>query len=209
MPRRTKAQAARTRADIVSAALACFERHGIGQATLEQIAAEAGVTKGAVYHYFASKREILRELRSSVTLPLLDEADTQLLQDRSRPALVRIEKFLLGVLDTLENDSRIRRALGVMNFKCEYAGDLEPELAGALRKHRRLIKALEFAYAEARRARKLRRGLAPHVAAIETMMLMNGLVRFWLLDQGKMGFRRDARAVIRAHMRSRHGSESD
>jgi len=204
MARRTKAEAERTKAHIVSAALACFERHGIAHATLEGIAAEAGVTKGAVYHHFASKREILHELRASVTLPFLDEADTQLLHDHSRPALERIENFLLGMLETLRNDARTRTALHVMSFKCEYAGDLEGELSGAVRKHRRLVKAFESAYAEARKAGSLRRGLAPRVAALETMLLMNGIVRFWLLDHGKEGIRRDAPAVIREHIRSRH-----
>src|SRR3954471_7876328 len=41
--RRTKEDAAKPREAIVTAALACFERHGIGQATLSQIATEAGV----------------------------------------------------------------------------------------------------------------------------------------------------------------------
>ena len=57
--RRTKEEAARTRRDIVEAALACFDSHGIAGTTLEQIAAEAKVTKGAVYWHFTGKAEIL------------------------------------------------------------------------------------------------------------------------------------------------------
>src|SRR5262245_49655740 len=50
--RRTKEEAALTRAAIVEAGLACFDRHGINGTTLDDIAAEAGVTKGAIYHHF-------------------------------------------------------------------------------------------------------------------------------------------------------------
>ncbi len=78
--RRTKEEAARTRQAIVSAALACFDRYGIARSTLERIAACAGVSKGAIYHHFAGKREVLREIREQVSLPFLDEADTTLLR---------------------------------------------------------------------------------------------------------------------------------
>ncbi len=122
--RRTKEDAARTRASIMEAALLCFDRHGIAGSTLDQIAGEAKVTKGAVYHHFGGKRQILHELRERVSLPMLDEADTELLHARELPALDRVENFLLGILDSLENDKRKRRTLAVMQFKCEYVDDL-------------------------------------------------------------------------------------
>src|SRR5687768_3187363 len=97
--RRTKEEAAKTRAAIVDAGLACFDRRGIAGTTLADIAAEAGVTKGAVYHHFAGKEAILHELREQVALPLLDAADTTLLHHADCPALERIERFLLAVLE--------------------------------------------------------------------------------------------------------------
>src|SRR5689334_18537151 len=71
--RRTKEEAAKTRDAIVEAALACFDARGIAHATLDEIAAKAGVTKGAVYHHFGGKPEILHEIRMRVSLPLLDK----------------------------------------------------------------------------------------------------------------------------------------
>ena len=147
--RRTKKEAARTRKAIVEAALSCFDRHGIAGSTLDQIAAAAGVTKGAIYHHFTGKREILHEIREEVSLPLLDAADTGLLKASEIPALERVERFLLEVLGTLENDVRKRRALAVMQFKCEYVDDLAEELAGSLRKNERLVGAFRSAYREA------------------------------------------------------------
>src|SRR3954471_8217873 len=106
--RRTKQQAANTRATIVEAALRCFDRHGIASSTLEQIACEAGVTKGAVYHHFQGKRDILGVIRDEMSLPLLDEADTALLRGSDLPALERIERFLLDCVESLEKDARKR-----------------------------------------------------------------------------------------------------
>lgn len=47
-----------TRGRILAAAARCFARKGFAQATLDEVAAEAGLTKGAVYWHFASKHEL-------------------------------------------------------------------------------------------------------------------------------------------------------
>ena len=201
--KRTKEEAALTRDAIVEAALACFDVRGIAQATLDQIAAKAGVTKGAVYHHFRGKGAILHEIRERVSLPLLDTADTTLLAAGGRPALGRLESFLTGIIDNLEGCARTRRALGVMQFKCEYVGDLHDELGSMLRKHRHLLEAFEGAYRQARAEGTLRAGLSPELAALETSLFLNGLVRLWLLDVRAAGLRPKARALIRSHVRQR------
>jgi TetR/AcrR family acrAB operon transcriptional repressor len=201
--RRTKEDAARTRAAIMEAALSCFDRHGIAGTTMAQIAGAAHVTKGAVYHHFGSKGEILHELRERVSLPMLDEADTALLQAREVPVLDRVEHFLLGILEGLEHDRRKRRTLAVMQFKCEYVDDLAAELASIVRNHRRLAAAFEGAYREARKTGTLAKHLTPEIAALETVMFLAGLVRLWLLHAGRHPLGKSTRAVIRAHVQSR------
>ena len=61
-------------------------------------------TKGAVYHYFGDKRDILQELRDQVSVPMLDEADCEFLHEREMPALERVERYLLGILQAVEGD---------------------------------------------------------------------------------------------------------
>jgi TetR/AcrR family acrAB operon transcriptional repressor len=201
--RRTKEEAALTRSAIVEAGLACFDRRGITGTTLAEIAAEAGVTKGAVYHHFPGKLAILTELREQVSLPLLDAADTALLHAGEAPALARIERFITGVLEDLERDGRKRRVLGVMLFKCEYVDDLGVMLAGNVRNTARLAKAFEAAYAQARAEGTLAHCLEPAAAALETMMFFSGLLRLWLLHPPRSALRRGARAAIAGHMRTR------
>ncbi len=46
--------------EILSAAMAVFVRHGM-DATLQDIAAEAGLTPGALYRYFDNKEALIRE----------------------------------------------------------------------------------------------------------------------------------------------------
>ena len=55
-------RARETRARILDAARTVFGRRGYGQATIEDISAEAGVSNGALYHHFASKEELFKAI---------------------------------------------------------------------------------------------------------------------------------------------------
>ena len=52
-----------TRERILATALRLFADRGYGAVSIEEIAAESGVTKGAVYHWFADKDDLGRELQ--------------------------------------------------------------------------------------------------------------------------------------------------
>ena len=63
MPIQQRAEETRTR--ILSAAQACFSRSGFAAASVAEICAEAGVTKGAFYYHFSSKQNLFFELLKS------------------------------------------------------------------------------------------------------------------------------------------------
>jgi AcrR family transcriptional regulator len=67
---------AETRRLLLEKAGELFETRGIGATSLDQIAAAAGVTKGAIYDHFENKTELVFELfeaRGSATLNALNE----------------------------------------------------------------------------------------------------------------------------------------
>lgn len=51
------------RNQILDAAVATFSRNGLHQTTIEDIRLEAGLSRGAVYHYFKSKEDIIDAIR--------------------------------------------------------------------------------------------------------------------------------------------------
>jgi AcrR family transcriptional regulator len=60
-------RARETRQRIVECAYRVFGRLGYGQATVEDILVEAGISRGAFYHHFAGKEELLKALLSEHT----------------------------------------------------------------------------------------------------------------------------------------------
>ena len=198
--RRTKEEAEQTRRRIMEAASHVFDERGIARTTMEHIAEAAGVTRGAIYWHFADKQALLRAIREDVALPLVDRADFTLLSSRDGEPLERIERFLVDIIDAVDKDSRTRLVCSVMSFKCEYVGELESELDDYARKVEHARTSLEQVYSEARTRKQLRKGLRPQIAAMETTVFLTGLIRLSLLDGHRVNVRRNARALVAAHI---------
>ncbi|ALV44342.1 TetR family transcriptional regulator [Arthrobacter alpinus] len=88
----TDGKSAQTRALVLQTALSMFRSKGFAKTTMRAIAAEAGVSLGSAYYYFASKDELVLELyresvaeqRAAASAAL---ANTQGLGDRLRVAI--------------------------------------------------------------------------------------------------------------------------
>src|SRR5579885_1964873 len=62
MARKTKAEAAATRQALLDAALKVFSQKGYAAARLEDVAEQAGVTRGAIYWHFKNKADLYNTL---------------------------------------------------------------------------------------------------------------------------------------------------
>jgi AcrR family transcriptional regulator len=122
-----KSPAAR-REEILGAALACINRNGYHATSVDDIAAAIGISKGAIYYHFASKKALLIELYRSRVNRYFDMV-TASMQDCKNPAdqlrflLKRSEEvfddhipvlhFLLECVAMGARDRDIRRELTV------------------------------------------------------------------------------------------------
>ncbi len=83
----TEAPAVDKRRQILDAAIKVFARQGFNACRVSDIADEAGVAYGLVYHYFKSKDQVLNELfteRWSLLLAAIEEVDGQSLTGREK-----------------------------------------------------------------------------------------------------------------------------
>lgn len=108
MPRVTRATAkARTRQRLLDEAERLFREQGYSATSLEQIAAAAEVTKGAIYGHFSSKEDLL--LSAIEAAPTPDYG--QLLNDQTVPLRQRLHAF--GRLMAQDEDSTDSASLAV------------------------------------------------------------------------------------------------
>jgi AcrR family transcriptional regulator len=72
------AQSAATRAKLLKAARRLFARHGYARVGTEEVVRRAGVTRGALYHQFADKKDLFRavfeELEQELSMSVAERA---------------------------------------------------------------------------------------------------------------------------------------
>lgn len=82
------AQGASTRASLLAAGRKLFGEAGFADTSIEEIAAYAGVTKGALYHHFAGKDALFRAVYEQVKRDLTDQVAPSFLNPAPFDALV-------------------------------------------------------------------------------------------------------------------------
>ena len=95
-----------TRRAVLDAARTLFGRQGYAQTSVEEIADAARVTKGAVYHHFASKKALFRDVYSE--LETETQAHAAAAMDPERSPIDQVVAALNAYLDAAL-DEEIRR----------------------------------------------------------------------------------------------------
>jgi TetR/AcrR family acrAB operon transcriptional repressor len=114
MARKTKENAELTRQQLIDAARQVFLARGVSRTTMEHIAVQAGVTRGAIYWHFNNKLDLFQAMREQVLLPLIDRMDDTLLVEGSEDPLTCIENFLCGTIQVLSNSVETREIYEIM-----------------------------------------------------------------------------------------------
>ena len=76
-------------AEIVEAALACFNERGFAATRLEEVAARAGVTKGTIYLYYPSKEDLFKAVVRRELAPNLEHLETLLAEPIAATVLLQ------------------------------------------------------------------------------------------------------------------------
>lgn len=176
--RRTKEEAAITREQLLYKALTVFSRKGYAATTLEDIAGEAGVTRGAIYWHFGSKAELYNTLvrehgdrGKQIMGQAVSEGGTLL--DILRRVFVR-------QLQAVEEDHKIRALMELYLFKTGRIPELEEGREQQIESSAGLIEMLAGIMQQGIRQGLLRKDVGPKEMARAYLAFQNGLINLWL-----------------------------
>lgn len=178
MARRTKQEAAATRAALLDAAEEVFLERGVSRASLEVISRRAGVTRGALYWHFRNKGDLFRAMLERVHLPfedLLNELDDSSVDHHPLEAIRLSCHVGLRQADT----PRHRRVHGILLHHCERTDDFDP-LEAKAEIARETCQALLRQFKQADLKQQLRPGLSPERATDLFHYALSGLFWEWL-----------------------------
>lgn len=197
MARKTKAEALETRNQILDAAERVFGERGVARTSLHEIAAIAGLTRGAVYWHFKGKYDLLSALWQRVLLPL-DEEFAAIDAELGSDPLARIRAKSSRVAHRIVHDPRTQNIMGIALLRCEIVDEIAAAKAQILRERDDCRAKMSIEFAQAVAARQLRKDVVPTAAAITLHGMIDGLSFHWLMDPGHFDLEQQVRQCIDA-----------
>ncbi|MGH8518489.1 MAG: TetR family transcriptional regulator [Panacagrimonas sp.] len=199
MVRKTKEAALATREALIDAAEQVFRREGVTRTSLAEIAAEAGMTRGAIYWHFRDKAELLDALCQRTVLPL-DAAFARAADAARVDPLGTLRGLAVDALTQLARDPRTQAVFEILFHKCELVGELA-ERSDAQANDRRVClgsvqKLFDLAIAKGQLPADTDTGLATHMMHAYVI----GLMHEWVLAPADYDLAAAAPAMVDAFL---------
>ena len=195
MVRRTKTEAAATRDALLDAALRVFRDQGVAHTSLAEVAAAAGVTRGAVYWHFRDKTDVFEALCKRVQLPM-EAMLASVGEARHDDPLAALRVLAVNALTLLATDPRTQAVFDVIFHKCEFTAEFSSVAkrqqtadSGCLVNVERLLK-------QAVVMRQLPRNTDTRLAARTINAFMVGVMHEWVQQPDAYDLRRAAPKMI-------------
>jgi len=179
-----KAPPAEKRRQILDAAVRVFARQGFHATRVSDIADEAGVAYGLVYHYFNSKEQVLNELfleRWSLLIAAIEETDREGVSHRER--LARVAGF---INDSYRHDPELMKVIIVEVTRAANSFG-QTHLTEIRRAYESIAKIVE----DGQEAGAFRRDVAPIFASMTFYGAIEQLLSGWIFNvipQSDAGF---------------------
>lgn len=190
--RRTKEEAAITREQLLKKALAVFSKKGYAATTLQDIASEADVTRGAIYHHFGGKAELYNTLireyadRGNVIMQQAVSAGGTLVEI--------LRRVFVRQLQVIEEDREMRALMELYLFKTGLVPELEEGRQQQIESGIGLIEMLAGIMGQGIEQGLLRSDVEPEVLARAYLAFQNGLIQLWLTAPAQFSLKTSAEA---------------
>jgi TetR/AcrR family fatty acid metabolism transcriptional regulator len=163
------------RRQILDAAVRVFARQGFHATRVSDIADEAGVAYGLVYHYFKSKDEVLNELfaeRWSLLLAAIEETDRA-----GGPHRARLAAVASFIIDSYRHDPELMKVIIVEVTRAanSFGQTHLPEIRSAYQSIAKIV-------AEGQEAGAFRRDIDPMFASMAFYGAVEQLLSGWIFD---------------------------
>ena len=176
--KRTKEEAAITREHLLKKALAVFSKKGYAATTLQDIAREANVTRGAIYHHFGGKAE----LYNTLVREYADRGNQIMGQAASEGGTLLdiLRRVFVRQLQSIEDDREMRALMELYLFKTGLIPELEEGRQQQIESGVSLVEMLAGIMSQGVQQGLLRSDVEPKEMARAYLAFQNGLINLWL-----------------------------
>lgn len=179
--KKTKSESLKTRQYLLNAALEVFYRQGVTRSTLQEIAQEAGVTRGALYWHFKNKEDLFEALFQQLYNDILVRFEDKVVRE-APDALMYLREILLDTLKIVSQDELHRKFCDVLNQKCERTPHNETVTALADKYHHLFLNQITHILKICREQKKLPENIDLELATLFLKSHFAGLIRLWIFN---------------------------
>jgi TetR/AcrR family acrAB operon transcriptional repressor len=199
MARRTKEDAQATRSQILDAAERVFLRRGVGSASLQEIAQEAQLTRGAIYWHFENKADLFDAMMQRVTLPMVAHFNAVPVEQENQP-LQHLRQSVGKVFHQTVHDQQVRRVLEIAAHQVEYGDSLQVVRERRVVERGGHVADIDRLLTLAVEKGELGKGVSTPVAAVGLHALVDGLITNWLLAPQAFDLEHDGVQVLDVYL---------
>lgn len=199
MPRRTKQDALLTRQQLLLAAQHVFAEKGVSRTTLQDIATQAGTTRGAIYWHFKNKAELFDAMMKSAILPM-EQALHQIGHIAGQDPLVELEEAMLQSMRSIATDGQTRAIFEIATLKVEYVDELLAIKARHAHSCADATREMQRSLQEAAVHHRVTLRVEAAVAAQGLQALMAGLIHTWILAPSAFELVSVSKSPIQAYL---------
>ena len=192
--RRTKEDAEVTKRNLLDAGLIVFSQKGYAATRVEDIAKQANVTTGAIYHHFEGKSDLysaLVDLNSAKANQLAE----QVLQEGGTPATI-LRRLLVRLFQFADEDEEYRAVVELSINMTGFAPELEEITKQILEGRRVLTQSFSTLIQEGIDAGEFHSNVSPEDAALALVGFMNGMGLIWVQDPEHFSIKERAENLV-------------
>ena len=134
--KRTKEEAEITKQNILAAGLEVFCQKGYKSTRVEDIARQANITTGAIYHHFGGKSDLFIALVEK-SEKKANQLALQIIEEGGTPATI-LKRMLVRIFEFIEEDKEYRAMYELFINKTDFSSDLSTIAKQSLEGRRQL-----------------------------------------------------------------------
>jgi TetR/AcrR family acrAB operon transcriptional repressor len=178
--RRTKEEAEITKQNILAAGLEVFSLKGYKATRVKDIAKQANVTTGAIYHHFGGKSELFIALVEK-SEARANQLVLQIIEDGGTPATV-LRSLLVRVFKFIEDDKEYRAMYELFLNKGDFSTELSTLLEQSLEGRRQLARFFSNLIREGIETGEFHMDVSAEDTALALVGFLNGMALIWVQD---------------------------
>jgi len=195
--RKTKEEALITKNQIIEKAVQLFLQRGFSTTTLDEIAQQAKVTRGAIYWHFKDKLNIVKELveveHQNLTQKLND------LFDENIPPIVKIERIIEEIVINFFDSKSFQDFIELTWFKIEYS-QLARLHASKAELTDYFIENLKSLVNEAQSAGEIKNEVNASDVTVTITNMINGMYRLFFILPDQVNTKEEAMSLFTSYL---------